>query len=306
MSLAYGRSLAAALTALVLLFATACSGDDGTADEAASATPTPGAAILEGALGLVTDEATQVTVWDGEAIRSDAPRELENKFEEEAESLEEFGIFSEDVTRVVEMSDDQAGDEVVILEGQFEWEEVQDALADLDYEDSTYRDQELWEDDSGFGSFALLEDRGQIVGGAPPGAVRGLLRSLKRGTGFLLQDPEHDLTRVLQKAGDGWLVLAEDDCGPIDARGCRAVAQTVSWSADQSTLEVRWVVLFRRESTAESELDAVEDYFDEALPRAVDVESVEQDGEFVILTASVDEDDYAVPESAADADVATR
>ena len=280
-------------TSVAVALLAGCSGD-GTSEPDSPDVP-------EGALGIVTDEATRVKVWDAEALRIEAPRDLENAFEAQWESLEQYGIVVDDLARLVETTDDQ-GAGVSILEGRFEWGKVRDALGDLEFEDATYRGQELWEDERRGQAFALLEDRGQIIVGSAS-SVRDVLRSLDRGTGFLLQDAEHDLTRVLAKAGEGWQVLAEDGCGRIDVRGCRAVAQTVS-EGQGSTLEQRWALLFRRESTAESELDAVDDYFDAALPRTVAVESVEQDSAFVIVIASVDEEDYtfaAFPPSEAQA-----
>ena len=39
-------------------------------------------------------------------------------------------------------------------------------------------------------------------------------------------------------------------------------------------------------------MDNIEDYLEDELPRAVDIEDVASHGVFAVVTASVDEDDY--------------
>ena len=278
----------ATVDAAIAIVATAEAGDLSTS------VPTPDsgeAAVPAGALGLVTDKAIQVTIWNVDALRNDAPGDLENKFEDEWKELERYEIFVDDLTSIVETTDPE-GATVVIVEGRLAWQDIRGTLGAAGFEESTYRGQEMWEDGTEELAFALLEDRGQIVKGPTPG-VRDVLRSLSRGTGFLQQDADHNLVRVLGKAGDGWVVLLDEECESIVA-GCRAMAEAVSTGVG-STVVFRWALLFQSESTAESELDAVEDYFDEAFPKAMSVESVEQTAAFVVVVMSAAEEFFAPP-----------
>ena len=66
----------------------------------------------------------------------------------------------------------------------------------------------------------------------------------------------------------------------------------VSRGDEAFAVEVKLTFMFRNERTAESEMDNLEDYLEDDLPRAVDIEDVASHGVFVVVTASVDEDDY--------------
>ncbi len=76
-------------------------------------------------------------------------------------------------------------------------------------------------------------------------------------------------------------------------RGCQAVGASVSEGSESYLVETTLAYLFRDERTAESELDDLEDYLDDAFSRDVDIEEVKTDGVFVIVTVSVDEDDWS-------------
>ena len=52
--------------------------------------------------------------------------------------------------------------------------------------------------------------------------------------------------------------------------------------------------LFRSDSSARSGSSDIEDYFDDEMPSEVDVEDVEQDGEFVVVKSTIDEEDLVL------------
>ena len=84
------KKVAAVLPVVAILLFSGCSGGDasGVSGEAPPTSTSAGRlAVTEGATGLVTDEALAVTTWDVNALRSDAPRDLENAFERRWEAI---------------------------------------------------------------------------------------------------------------------------------------------------------------------------------------------------------------------------
>lgn len=277
------RVVAASFVSSFLLMAAgaACSGAEG--------------GLPDGPLGLVSDDATNVRVTNVERIlRGDAPDDLADDVEDGWEdNLEEIGVSIDDLTSIV-TAYGQDG-RLIVLDGDIDFEQVRDDLDDNDYDDDEYKGYEMWEEGRvGFvDSAALLEERGQIVIGRVE-AVRSVLKALNRGTGSLLEDDENDVLKALKMAGDGWSVTAgETTCGHFsEIRGCRAVGRAMSRGDEPYSVEITLAYLFRNERTAESQMDDMEDEIDDDLPREMDIEEVRVDGEFVIVTVVIDEDDW--------------
>ena len=258
----------------------ACGGDEG-------------GALSAGSLGLVPDDSYSVIVVNVEQIlRGDVPGQLEDQLEDDWEDeLEEMGVSVDDLTTlVIAYGEDGI---LVVFEGEIDFEDVRDELDDADYDDDRYQGHEVWEEERRvFESVALLEDRGQIVMGINTEAVEDALKTLNRGSGSLLDDANSDLGRVLRVAGEGWIVFGTEGCQVSEVRGCLATGTAFHRGDEDDVVELRMAFLFRNERTAESEMEDLEDEIDDALSRDFDIEEVRQEGEFVIVTISVDEDDW--------------
>ena len=245
-----------------------------------------------GALELVPDDAHLLQLWDVESVLGgDAPDALEDSIEAAwEERLETIGVFIDDVGTVAEAGMPSGG--MAVVEGQIDLETVEDELDDAGYRDDEYQGYELWEGGSGFAdAVGVIADRGQLVIG-PVDAVKTVLKSLNRDSGFLLDDDDNDMRRVLERVDNGWFVVAQVGCGRSDIRGCEALGASVSRGDGDYTLKMEYGFLFRNERTADSEMEDVEEYLEDRMARSVDIDEVLLDGEFVIVTMSVDEDDF--------------
>ena len=118
------------------------------------------------ALGLVPDSVDTVDVFDAKALLSGAfPAEtaehFENIFNDE---WGDFGILAEEVNLVVSTFVG-SGFELTILEGEFDFDKVRDALDRADFDAEEYRGYELYEKDYGE-ALVLIEDDEQVIIGA--------------------------------------------------------------------------------------------------------------------------------------------
>ena len=183
------------------------------------------------------------------------------------------------------------GEELGILEGGFDIEQIRNELDDADYDDEQYRGYEMWRVEIGWQSqwWALIEDRGQVVIGTIE-VVKSVLRTLDRGSGSLLDDPDNDIARVLKKAGHGWATVAETGCDALGLRSCLATGGTVKKGRENHLISFTTSILFDNKRSVESQIDDLDEDLDE-FPRYVDIEEVHVDGEFVLFTITMDEDD---------------
>ena len=249
-----------------------------------------GSAEVAGILALVPADSENVAVYDFEQTRKEeAPRALRDEFEDLSEyGLEEMGVVTDELTtRVVASGDDW---HLLVVEGDIDFVHVRDQLDDDDYDDDQYRGFELWEGAAWRESVALLEDQGRMVIGDAK-AVKRVLRMLDSGSGSLLDDADSDLGRALKRAGAGWISSAQEQCPGYEIRGCRALGVSLRRGDDDYLVEIMIAVLFRNERTAESEMDELESQLEEDSSFEFDIDDVQLDGDFVIVTASADEDD---------------
>ena len=275
------RSLLLRLGAALLLvaaFAQACGTGGGSSE-------------LAGILALVPADAENVEVYDFEQMRRDEPPEaLRDDFEDlSGTGLDELGVVTDELTTLVFASGSDWY--LVVVEGDIDFVHVRDQLEAAASEPEEYRGFELWEGGlDRHEAVALFEDRGRLVMGDAE-AVRSMLRMLDRGSGSSLNDADSDVGRALRRAGEGWGSSAVEQCGLYELRGCRAVGFSARRGADDYLVEVTLAVLFRNERTAESELDELERQLEEDGSFEFDIDVVDLDGDFVVVTASADEGD---------------
>ncbi len=257
----------------------------------ACATGGGGSAELAGILALVPADSENVVVYDLEEIRDEeAPRALRDEVEDLSEyGLEEMGVLTDELTTLVVASGDDW--HLLVVEGDVDFVHVRDQLEDGDYDDDQYRGSELWEGAAWrHESVALLEDQGRMVIGDAD-TVKRVLRTLESGSGSLSDDADSDLGRALKRAGQGWISSAQEQCLGYEIRGCRAAGVSLRRGDSDYLVEITIAALFRNERTAESEMDELESQLEEDSSFEFDIDDVELDGDFVIVTASADEDD---------------
>ena len=257
----------------------------------ACATGGGGSAELAGILALVPADSENVVVYDLEQIRGEeAPRALRDEVEDLSEyGLEEMGVLTDELTTLVVASGDDW--HLLVVEGDIDFVHVRDQLEDGDYDDDQYRGSELWEGAAWrHESVALLEDQGRMVIGDAE-TVKRVLRTLESGSGSLSDDADSDLGRALKRAGEGWISSAQEECLGYEIRGCRAAGVSLRRGDSDYLVEITIAALFRNERTAESEMDELESQIEEDSSFEFDIDDVQLDGDFVIVTASADEDD---------------
>ena len=250
-----------------------------------------GSSELAGVLALVPADSENVEVYDFEEMRREEPPEaLTDEFEDLTDTgLEELGVLTDELRTLVFASGDDWY--LIVAEGDLDFAHVMDQLEDGDYDYNQYRGFELWEGAAWrHESVVLFEDRGRMVIGDTE-AVKSLLRMLDRGSGSLLDDGDSALGKALRKAGTGWVSFAQEQCPGYEVRGCRALGLSLRRGDGDYLVEATIVVLFRNERTADSQLDELESQIEEDSSFEFEIDDVELDGEFVIVTASGDEDD---------------
>ena len=250
-----------------------------------------GRSELPGILTLVPADSENVSVYDFGRMRSEEPPEaLRDEYDDlGGDGLEEIGVLTDELTTLVFASGDDWY--LVVAEGDIDFVHVRDQLEDQDYEEDQYRGFELWEGAEWLQeAVALLEDQGRMLTGDAD-AVKSVLRMLDRGSGSLLDDSDSDLARALKRAGTGWISSAQEQCLGYELRSCRALGVSLRRGADDYLVEITIAALFRNEQTAESEMEELQSQLEEDSSFEFDIDDVHLDGDFVIVTASADEDD---------------
>ena len=261
---------------------------------------------LADSLELVPADAQYVGVIDVEQILAgDVPSVVADQIEDDwEEEFEDIGVFPDELTTYVFAYGEDWF--LVVLEGEFDFEQIRDDLDDGDYDDDRYRGYEIWERvawPNESVALALVEDRGWVVTGGAD-IVKDVLRLLDRGSGSLLDDADSDLGRSLKQAGKGWMVSAgagEEGCLEFELQDCRAVGVSLRSGYEDYLVEATVAALFRSERTAESEMDNLEEAIEDSFEG--DIIEVRLEGEFVIVTASLEEDEFvgsASPDTGAD------
>ncbi len=154
-------------------------------------------------------------------LSRDAPDGLADGLEDSWEDrLDDIGVSIDDVDTLVQATGDDGS--LVILAGEFDFEQIKDELDDADYDDDEDQGSEMWtKGQLWVSAVAILEGRGEVVLGSVE-AVEGVLKSLNRGSGSLLRDDDNDVRMALEKPGQGWYVVASEGCSGADVRGCEA------------------------------------------------------------------------------------
>ena len=251
-----------------------------------------------GAMALIPDYASRIAIWDVKGILGgDFPPEIAARIEREWEAnLKDIGISLQDIETVIVVTSNRG--DLRILEGNFDFAQIRDALGDEGYEYEEYLEYKLWSH-MWWGAAAPLEKEGNVLVGSE-WAVKYLLDSLSSGSGFLFDEDDTDLGRALKTVGDGWIVTAAKGCGVRMIPGCEyagieAVGIAMSEGRGSEMINFKMAFLFDSEPTAKSKSDRREvedllkDEFRDEIPREAGIREVDVDGQFVVVSATADE-----------------
>ena len=245
------------------------------------------------ALDLIPDGAHYVKIWDFEGILGkDFPSDEADRFEDYLDR--NFGYLDfllDDVETIVYV--EGRGGTMWVLEGNHDLEQIRYELEDLDYEDDEYRGYEVWQEEDGTESLALLgEGRYVLIGVGDDDPVNDVLRSLRRDGGFLLDEEDNALGRILAKAGKGWIVTVSNGCDiSSDLRRCESTGIVVAKANDPNSINIHFTFLFQHERAAKAGAEDLEDIFERNnWTRNMNIEDPEVDGSLVAIYATMDKD----------------
>ena len=177
-----------------------------------------------------------------------------------------------------------------IVKGTFDFADIRSTLEDEDFDDSEYRESEIWENDDDI-AVALFDSSGIYVLGEVD-SVKEVIKAVHRGEGFAHPD-EHALVSVRNKAGDGLFSYGDTGCSDnfegISARtleNCEAIGITIV-GGNEDEMKFSGAVLFSSERRAESGMDDFEDSIEDNDSIDADIEELKVDGEFVTFKVTI-------------------
>ena len=169
-------------------------------------------------------------------------------------------------------------EDLFIIPGTFDGLEYM--LESERYTRQTYLGFELWEGHGAELGESVVIVNGHTISGTPE-VVREVLDRVTSGSGLMAQERESDIMRVMNRIDKEMFVFASvEDC---DIDNCEAVGMAISMEEGSSTVDMKFVMLFRNERTAQSALHEAEreSYLDDELLYI----DVERDGETIIVDA---------------------
>ena len=267
------------------------------------------------ALELIPDDAEFVFMLDLETIRDreaefpgdygDFADEVQDEIDSELDTEE---ISVEEVTAFVLSAESGYYDELLLIQGNFFFEDIRDDWEDQGYEEDSYLGYEIWNGDD---HYALLEDAGAIVGSEDEDRIKDVIKMLDRGSDSLATAEGNDLAAILDQLGASPVVFAmsgetAESCED-DVSGCVGFgAAFAGVDLDREEVSANLVFLFsseRRAQRAVDDYDDVADLMEETLeslagaadnfsgmPDAdgVDIDEVAAEGEFVLGTGFIE------------------
>jgi hypothetical protein len=244
-----------------------------------------------GLLSQVPDGYSEVVRWDVDALfDGERANQLQGDFRDQWQWIEEHGISLDDVAELVHAADGD-GNTLVLLAGEFDWDLLHNYLYQAGFVDTSYREVEVWRHPQRDLVIGFLVERDQVVlSTSGSTGVRDTIRALGNDSGFLFEDTNPDTMVAMAEVMDGVHLIWEEGCAGVDLQGCETVAYGAQWGEDSFTMELAWMFVFRNKSGARSAVKKIETYFEERMPREVNVEEVKQEGEYLLVKASIDRD----------------
>ena len=186
--------------------------------------------IPDRAIGLFPADWVEYGIFDVGRILSENRGSHADEFEDSwGDTLDEGGILIDEVDILADASGEGA-EQVMVLQGDIDFDAVRDELFDHGMEEGEYRGFELWEGD-GYplaSEVEQIEDGGYVLLGG--GDARAVLRGLSREVGLLEYEDESGVHELLDRVGVGWnvQVWTGSDCLQVGVQRCEGVAWSVT------------------------------------------------------------------------------
>ena len=186
----------------------------------------------------------------------------------------------------------------MIAEGSFDFESIRQKLEKAEFNSGTYRRHEIWEGRIRYDGYyvvqdvsavSLIEASGLVVMTYDISSLQHFLRVYGGDPGLLIDVEEPGTTQnyvkqALDRVGQGWFVRAEYVGSYVSV-----VGMAMSNGDTEHSVRITWALMYGDEDQAEDggrRLSEVGYFYD-----LIKVEDVKVDENFVIVEASVDEDD---------------
>ena len=176
-------------------------------------------------------------------------------------------------------------EDLFIIPGTFDGLEYM--LESEGYTRQTYLGFELWQGRGAPIGESVAIVNGNTISGTPE-VIRDVLDRVASGSGLMAQDRDSDIMRVMNRIDKEMFVFASmEDC---DIDNCEAVGVAISTEEGSSAVDMKFVILFRNERTAQSALHKAENhpYPDDDLIYI----DVRRDGEAVIIDAALESETF--------------
>ena len=255
-------------------------------------------------LTLVPSNIGQVLILDMKAIR-ESRDQLPEDYRTFAQGIEqriEGRLNNDEITANEVDTFVSAESALILLRGDFKYEDIRFKWQGEDYRKRTYRGYEIWD---GADTYAILEDRNTVIGSEHETYVKDFIRVHDGSRTSLADEEEHNLTRVIKKLGTATATIAVSQEGNCGIRGCRAYGLTyISTDNHQGKAEINLALLLENEAMARN---ALEEYkkADETMQRfavriapgihpglpsidSVQIGEIRRDGSFLLAQGTVD------------------
>ena len=191
---------------------------------------------------------------------------------------------------------------LILLRGDFKYEDIRFQWQGEDYRKRTYRGYEIWD---GADTYAILEDRRTVIGSNYEAYVKDFIRIHDGSRTSLADEEENDLTRVIKKLGTATATIAVSQEGDCGIRGCRAYGLTyISTDNHRGKAEINLAILLENEAMARNALEGY-NTADEAMQQfamriapgihpglpsidSVQIGEIRRDGSFLLAQGTVD------------------
>ena len=243
-------------------------------------------------LALVPEDVQLIAIWDVEELLDGYLQEAYPDLGDEGwpEDLSPLfgGRLKIDASYIERYVHTFVGaEEVEMISGALEFDDIRDDLDDNDYEESSYRGYELW---TNWSAFALLEDEGILISGETENSVKDVLNNLYQDRNSLAKAVDEDIAIILNDLGPGAAVMAATVDGICPIGRCQGIGIAVnSYDIDEEEATAEYRMLFSSERAAEAaadEYDGISDLFEFSLN--FHIFDAEANGEFVQGTGTGD------------------
>lgn len=224
----------------------------------------------------IPEDADSFFFIDIDELRSD------DDLEDFYENLEDvYGYWSENFDIDLDDIDSLAMyGSTILIEGDFNLDDIREELEDLGYNDDEYKDVEVWKSDNGYSWVAM---KGNLIIMGSEESVKDCIKVIEEGEDSLRDDK--DCKDVMDRLPGGIFVMYDT---VEEYQGLEASGVSIQ-TKDEDTLKVTAIFKFEDEDAAEDAMDEIEDYADEEDFHHI---NVDQDGDFVKATAEVDINDF--------------